>query len=81
MIVAFESKHMCNVSKTEFMTVWVLVYLEAFDGSMVRTAFRVTGVVPFNPNFVTEDVQSSQAATQPCPCNHKHNAHATTDTF
>jgi hypothetical protein len=62
-IVAFESKHMRDVLKTEFMTVWVPAYLEAFDESTVRVAFRVTGVVPFNPNFVTEDQMKPSLAT------------------
>jgi hypothetical protein len=53
-IVVFESEHMHNVLKAEFMAVWVPAYLEAFNKSTVCTAFKEMGVVPFNPNFITE---------------------------
>jgi hypothetical protein len=62
-IVAFESQMMCDVSKAEFLSVWVPVYLEAFDESTVRAAFKVTGVIPFTPNFVTEQQMKPSCAT------------------
>jgi hypothetical protein len=63
-IVDFESKVMRDVSKAEFLTVWAPVYLEAFDESTTRAAFKVTGIIPFNPNFVTaEQMKLSQATS------------------
>ncbi|KAF7352031.1 hypothetical protein MVEN_01165400 [Mycena venus] len=62
-IVAFETRTMREVSKAEFMTVWVPAYLEAFDESTVRAAFKVTGVAPFNPDFVTAEQMKPSLAT------------------
>jgi hypothetical protein len=62
-IVDFESKKMRDVSKAEFLTVWAPAYLKAFDESTVHAAFKVTGVVPFNPSFVTEDQMKPSCAT------------------
>jgi hypothetical protein len=65
-IVDFESKVMCNVLKAKFLTVWAPAYLEAFDESTTCTAFKVTGIVPFNPNFVTEEQMKPSQATSTC---------------
>jgi hypothetical protein len=62
-IMAFESRTMRHVSKVEFLSVWAPAYLEAFDESTVRAAFEVTGVIPFNPNFVTEAQMKPSCAT------------------
>jgi hypothetical protein len=45
---------MHDVSKAEFLLVWAPAYLEAFDERTVQAAFKVMGIIPFNPNFVTE---------------------------
>ncbi|KAF7372306.1 hypothetical protein MVEN_00090800 [Mycena venus] len=62
-IVAFEAEKMREVSKAEFLSVWAPAYVEAFDESTVCGAFKVTGVVPFNPNFVTEEQMKPSVAT------------------
>jgi hypothetical protein len=62
-IVAFEGERMHNVSKAEFLAVWAPAYIEAFDESTVRAAFRVMSVVPFNPDFVTEEQMKPNCAT------------------
>ncbi|KAJ7722617.1 hypothetical protein B0H16DRAFT_348353, partial [Mycena metata] len=62
-IVEFESKVMRDVSKAEFLTVWAPAYLEAFDESTTRAAFKVTGIIPFNPNFVTAEQMKPSEAT------------------
>ncbi|KAF7372315.1 hypothetical protein MVEN_00091700 [Mycena venus] len=62
-IVAFEAEKMREVSKAEFLSVWAPAYVEAFDESTVRGAFKVTGVVPFNPNFVTEEQMKPSVVT------------------
>ncbi|CAK5276522.1 unnamed protein product [Mycena citricolor] len=63
-IVDFEARNKCDVAKADFMTVWAPAYKEAFDEETVRAAFRVTGIVPFNPDFVTaEDMAPSQASS------------------
>lgn len=62
-IVAFEATKMRDVSKAEFMSVWAPAYKEAFDESTVRAAFKVTGIIPFNPDFVTEAQMKPSVAT------------------
>ncbi|KAJ7126222.1 hypothetical protein C8R44DRAFT_734108 [Mycena epipterygia] len=62
-IVEFEATKMRDVLKAEFMSVWAPAYTEAFDESTVRAAFEVTGVIPFNPNFVTEAQMKPSVAT------------------
>jgi hypothetical protein len=48
------------------MSVWAPAYLQAFDESTVKAAFEVTGVVPFNPNFVTAEQMKPSQATSTC---------------
>jgi hypothetical protein len=63
-IVDFESKVMRDVSKAEFLMVWAPAYLEVFNESTTCAAFKVTGIIPFNPNFVTaEQMKPSQATS------------------
>jgi hypothetical protein len=65
-IVDFEWKVMCNVLKAEFLTVWAPAYLEVCDESTTCAAFKVAGIVPFNPNFITEEQMKPSHATSTC---------------
>ncbi|CAK5283015.1 unnamed protein product [Mycena citricolor] len=65
-IVAFEAKHKRNVAKADFLTVWAPAYKEAFDEKTVKAAFRVTGVILFNPNFVGPKQITLSQSTSTC---------------
>lgn len=41
-----------GINKDEFATVFGLAYIEAFDAETVQTAFRVTGVHPYNTSVI-----------------------------
>jgi hypothetical protein len=88
-IVVFESEHMHNVLKAEFMAVWVPAYLEAFNKS---TVFQGNGCCTFQPQLHHGgpdkakpcDIDASgilNAATKPGPCDHECHACAAADTF
>ncbi|KAJ6453622.1 hypothetical protein C8R47DRAFT_1083368 [Mycena vitilis] len=59
----FSATLMRDVTKAEFLTVWAPAYLEAFNKSTVHAAFKVTGIVPFNPNFITKEQMKPSLAT------------------
>ncbi|CAK5270739.1 unnamed protein product [Mycena citricolor] len=65
-IAAFEARMKRDVTKAEFLTVWSPAYKAAFDEKTVQAAFRVTGVVPFNPNFVSAEQLAPSQATSTC---------------
>ncbi|KIM87838.1 hypothetical protein PILCRDRAFT_3567 [Piloderma croceum F 1598] len=68
----FEEIHKRAVKKGDFVEVFGKAFLEAFTEDTIQAAFQVTGIIPFNPNVITEQqmkpsLLTSTQATFPLP--------------
>ena len=52
-----------GISKSEFVGIWGETFLEAFTKKLVTSAFKATGIHPFNPAVVTETQMKPSLAT------------------
>ena len=50
----YERKTEKAVKKGQFLGVYAQAHLEAFTTENIKSAFRLTGVVPFNPEIIPE---------------------------
>jgi hypothetical protein len=51
-----EREHRKRVSKTNFLSVYARAHIRALTPDNVKAAFRKTGVYPFNPSVITNDM-------------------------
>ena len=51
------------VNKTNFLSVYAKVHIETFTEANIRSAFRATGVVPFDPSVITENMLAPSRTT------------------
>ncbi|KAM4060315.1 DDE superfamily endonuclease [Hirsutella rhossiliensis] len=58
-----------NITKLEFLSCIQQVRLHAFKESTIRSAFRKTGIFPFNPQVVLQCLEARQATTPTPPPN------------
>ncbi|KJZ68936.1 hypothetical protein HIM_11679 [Hirsutella minnesotensis 3608] len=58
-----------NITKLEFLSCIQQVRLQAFKESTIRSAFRKTGIFPFNPQVVLQCLEARQARTPTPPPN------------
>ncbi|KJZ70465.1 hypothetical protein HIM_10137 [Hirsutella minnesotensis 3608] len=58
-----------NITKLEFLSCIQQVRLQAFKESTIRSAFRKTGIFPFNPQVVLQCLEARQAKTPTPPPN------------
>jgi len=70
----FENLHNRGVNKEDFAEVWGRAYQTAFTEENIRSAFKATGIHPFNPDVISERQMkpaeaSSTKATFPLPQN------------
>lgn len=68
----FEKKHMRDVAKNDFTHLFCTAYKRSFDPDTIKAAFRVTGIVPYDPTVIkTEQMKPSEPhsikATFPMP--------------
>jgi hypothetical protein len=52
-----------KIDKTNFLTIYGTAHIAALTPDLVKTAFRKTGVYPFNPAVVTEDMLAPSKET------------------
>jgi len=62
-ITAHEETTLKPVGKSDFLGVFGCTYNAAFTPDTVKAAFKVTGVVPFNRNAISEDQMKPSIAT------------------
>ena len=62
-ITAHEEKTLKPVGKSDFLGVFGRAYNAAFTPDTVKAAFKVTGIVPFNRNAISEDQMKPSIAT------------------
>ncbi|KIJ42700.1 hypothetical protein M422DRAFT_137261, partial [Sphaerobolus stellatus SS14] len=53
-IQAFDQLNQCKMIKADFAKVFGKAYLRTFTPELIKMAFRVTGVYPFNPDVISE---------------------------
>lgn len=63
-----------NITKLEFLSCIQQVRLQAFKKSTIRSAFRKTGIWPFNPQVVLQSLEARQAKRTPTPPNSEPNS-------
>jgi hypothetical protein len=68
----FEKLHNWGVNKEDFAEVWGHAYQKAFTEDTICSAFKATGIHPFNPDVISEcqmkpAIASSTKATFPLP--------------
>ena len=56
-----------NITKLEFLSCIQQVRLQAFKEGTIRSAFRKTGIFPFNPQVVLRCLEGRQARRTPTP--------------
>ena len=54
----YERQYGRKVDKSNFLSVYATAREEAFTSGNIIAAFRKTGVVPFNPDMITEDMMA-----------------------
>jgi len=59
----YERKTGRGVDKTTFLAVYAKAHLDAFTEANIRSAFRLTGVVPFNPDVIKENMLAPSRQT------------------
>lgn len=47
-----------RVDKMSFLEVYARAHFKTLTEANIKTAFRVTGIVPFNPDIITEDMMA-----------------------
>ena len=52
----YERQYGRNVNKSNFLSVYATAREKAFTSGNIIAAFRKTGIVPFNPGMITEDM-------------------------
>lgn len=52
-----------KVDKTNFMEVYAKAHIRAFTEANIKAAFAKTGVVPFNPNVISEQTMAPSLET------------------
>ena len=52
-----------DVTKSNFLSIYAKAHLQAFTPSNVLAAFRKTGVVPFDPDVITNDMMAPSLET------------------
>jgi hypothetical protein len=52
----FKREHGVKVTKKNFMKVYAEAHLKALTKENILATFRKTGIVPFNPNVITEEM-------------------------
>ncbi|KIJ39553.1 hypothetical protein M422DRAFT_49561 [Sphaerobolus stellatus SS14] len=53
-VTQFEEENSCGVNKTDFAGVFRRAFQTAFIPETVKAAFEATGLVPYNPNIITQ---------------------------
>jgi hypothetical protein len=56
-----------NISKLEFLSIIQYIRKQAFKPSTILSAFKKTGIWPFNPQLVIEALVERQPARTPTP--------------
>jgi hypothetical protein len=59
----FEKLHNHGLKKDDFAGVFGKAFLRTFHRDLIKKAFEVTGVVPFNPNVIRPELIAPSAAT------------------
>lgn len=60
---AFQGRTRQKINKTNFVSVYLEAHRRALTPQTIRTAFRVTGVWPFNPSVITPDQMAPSLET------------------
>jgi hypothetical protein len=60
---SFERKHGQKVTKTNFLSVYAQAHLKALTEENILAAFRKTGIVPFNPDMITDQMMAPSATS------------------
>ena len=68
----FEAQNNCAVEKEDFVEVFGNIYLKTFMPELIKKAFEKTGLIPFNPDVITEaqmkpSIPHSTRVTFPLP--------------
>lgn len=59
----YEQKTRQKLDKTNFISIYSKAHQKAFTPETIRAAFRKTGIWPFNPDVVTEDIMAPSLVT------------------
>lgn len=59
----FEMKNKRNVTKADFTGVWGRAFIRSFTKDNILSAFRVTGIHPFDPSVITPEQMKPSEAT------------------
>ncbi|KIJ34009.1 hypothetical protein M422DRAFT_182639, partial [Sphaerobolus stellatus SS14] len=62
-VQAFEENHGHKMNKGDFGGVFGAAFHRAFTPETIKTAFRVTGIHPFNPNIISESQMKPSEVT------------------
>ncbi|KZZ96070.1 transposase [Moelleriella libera RCEF 2490] len=63
-----------NISKLEFLSCIEGVRKQAFKKTTILSAFKRTGISPFNPHPIIEQIASRSAIRTPSPDNYQHSS-------
>jgi len=67
-VSAFETATHRGVNKGDFGGVFGRAFIKAFIPETIREAFKATGIVPFNPNIITQDQMKPSELTSTKGC-------------
>lgn len=57
-----------RITKQSFVSIYEKAHLKVLTPELIRTAFKKTGVWPFNPNLVTKEMMAPSLATSSRGC-------------